>query len=736
MNEIDVFESLRPSVRPLAPAQVDAMRAQLFGGTASAIGLLDRPTELDRHDDADTAVAVELIPADRANNLDGDRGGYADGDGDFGLDGNFERGNFERDHDRDLDAGSDAGSDAGFEHDFEAELITLAPRPRRRERDTRRWRVSAAAAAVVALGVGGIWAFGTSRVDAPAPATQPDSQPDSQGTADAAPATPPEWYTTIRPLLPDGFDQIALTQASPEVVGFKAFRNGTRQMLDVTVVLEPGYELKPTADVPTLDDEQGSYFESTSSVTLTTPDDRLVSVRCALSPIGGGAVGSVSMADSVRDYCGDGFDNLGIDAPARRALTAQLATDLTSADVTPAFGAPVSGPVDASATSIVASFVGDDRLLFGDEQHFGVLRSTNLSSEPTDAVASDTELTVIHGVWAPRAADTAPANRIDGPTPPRARFHLYDDVAVAFVVADDGTGYHVLTSNLADDHLDRLGSLLDELVVAGSDIPAGDADTAADVNAADVNASDVGATAVPRTDPATVNLGTTTTTLPDGPISLLDQVMNNDAVIVINASGVAMVGQSLTDALAASGYPTLDPLTGELVDESVIYARPDAFVNVDDVGAAVGVARGEDFRGQVLAGVVTHEQVTDANLIIVLGRDLADAPWEDVAPPLVPSTTTGRLLVLDATTTSRGTQQARDLAASLRAAGVEIVDVVPAARSLPETMLMPIGASNRWTFAVAELARIGGFDGWTSNFYDGELPADVTAVLVVGEPAP
>lgn len=325
-----------------------------------------------------------------------------------------------------------------------------------------RWLVGAAAAAVVVLGVGGLAIVNGEEAE-PAPAQQPASIPNE--SAKPAPALEaPVWYDTIRPLLPDGFDQIVLTDAMPEVVGFKAFRTGTLQLLDVTITLQTGFDMKDTGEAATFTDDYGDYIESAGSVALTTPDQRQVIIRCGLRPIGGGSVETGGLLDADRDTCDDGVDNLDLDAASRRALAAKLASEFPTDIVTPAFGQPDTSPEAADAAAgTINDFVGEDRPFSG-EQARGVLRDFNLS--PILGEPSTTELTVIQGMWPLNgdgsAFDDTYANS------PQGRFHQYGDIAAAFVVVDS-TGYHIATTDLNDTHLEALGEFLQQLIATSAD---------------------------------------------------------------------------------------------------------------------------------------------------------------------------------------------------------------------------------------------------------------------------
>ena len=336
--------------------------------------------------------------------------------------------------------------------------VMLVDRPS--DPQSTRWLVGAAAAAVVMLGVGGLIVANRQDAD-PAPAQQPSSTNEIASPAPALQA--PVWYGTIRPLLPDGFDQIVLTVATPEVVSFKAFRTATGQLLDITITLQSGYGMKDTGEAATFSDDYGDYIESAGSVALTTPDQRQVIIGCGLRPIGGGSVETGGLLDADRDACDDGFDNLDIDTISRRDLAAKLATEFPTDVVTPAFGQPDTSPVPAAVTPIVNDFVGEDRP-FGLEQADGVLRSVNLS--PIVGEPSATELTVIEGMWPPNGGGSALDDIYAGS--PQPLFHLYGDIAVALVVVDT-IGYHIATTDLSDTHLTALGELVQQLIAPSSD---------------------------------------------------------------------------------------------------------------------------------------------------------------------------------------------------------------------------------------------------------------------------
>jgi hypothetical protein len=565
---------------------------------------------------------------------------------------------------------------------------------------------------VVVLGVGGLIVANRQDAD-PAPTQQPTP-------IESASPTPtleaPAWYGTIRPLLPDGFDQIVLTDATPEVVGFKAFRTGTRQLLDVTITLQSGFGVKDTGEAATFSDDYGDYIESAGSVALTTPDQRQVIIRCGLRPIGGGTAETGGLLDADRDACDDGFDNLDIDPISRRGLAATLAAEFPTDIVTPAFGQPDTSPVPADFAQIINGFVGEDRP-FGREQARGVLRDINLS--PVIGEPSTTELTVIQGMWPPNG-DGSALDDIYADSP-QGRFHLYGDIAVALVVVDT-TGYHIATTDLSDTYLTALGELLQQLIEATSD------------------SAPTSTAAGDQTDPGTslaVTPEVSTTSIVASVSDELAEALRPDGrVLVVNATTTAGLAGSLSQALADSGYDVLEPTDsadGAIVDVSFVYTRPGLsdMMAPNAIMDAVPISRAASLSGPPTPPV-TQEMIETADIIIVVGTDLASAPWQGSGASLF-NPGIGRLLIIDATTNARDQREADEQVQVLRAAGIDIAGIVTAAGPVGETMLMPVGQSTPWIFAIAELAGIGGFDTWNPSLVNETIPDGVTAALVIGD---
>ena len=294
-----------------------------------------------------------------------------------------------------------------------------------------------------------------------------------QGPAgDAASTTPAPvvvgaWYNDIRPFLPDGFDQVALMHAGDDAVVFRAWRTGTGQTLDVTIGLRSG-DLKETSDTVTDIDASGTWYETTSDAALITTDGRLIGVSCGVLVDTGGT----GISDSSRDYCGEPFDNLDIGPAGRRAIVTALAARFPTTTLDTAFGTPAPPTTDLARTAALITEVlpNVDGTVAG-SQWGGVVQYINLTGGPGPA---SSELSIVHGVTPPRAADANPAF---GPLPasdPSTRMVRYDDIAIGWMVSDTGTGFHVATTDLSADNLRLLGILLERLAqdaITGRDTP-------------------------------------------------------------------------------------------------------------------------------------------------------------------------------------------------------------------------------------------------------------------------
>ena len=86
------------------------------------------------------------------------------------------------------------------------------------------------------------------------------------------------------------------------------------------------------------------------------------------------------------------------------------------------------------------------------------------------------------------------------------------------------------------------------------------------------------------------------------------------------------------------------------------------------------------------------------------------------------------VVVVDASDRSLGS----DFAQYLQANGIQVLSVIPATISSPETMLQPLEADSHSAYQLDLLLQIGGFDTFTPTEIDGELPKGATVVVVLG----
>lgn len=204
-------------------------------------------------------------------------------------------------------------------------------------------------------------------------------------------------------------------------------------------------------------------------------------------------------------------------------------------------------------------------------------------------------------------------------------------------------------------------------------------------------------------------------------------------VLVVNASANPGLAESLRDALTLSGYRTVqavDSANGTVLDQSTIYTKPSAPASIPNV---LGPVLGTLWEAAPPpSAVVAADMGENADAVVVVGNDLADAPWQDIPAPLI-DLGIGRLVIVDAAANDpRRSQQVDAQAEALRRAGVDVFGVVLGSRTVEQTRLMPIRGQTAWTFAIAELAGVGGFDQWSPDLINEPLPDNVNAALVVG----
>ena len=320
-------------------------------------------------------------------------------------------------------------------------VIALDPsvrRPHRRRLVAPLTVLSAAAIIALLLAV-------RTRAVAPGTATSNASAVPA-ATAPSAPA--PRWYEVLRPILPDGFDQIVVTGASAEALSFRALRTSTGHVLDVVVGRGTG-DLKDGPDVAKNTDEYGTWFASTSAVALATTDARYVSLTCGIVIDRGENANAfaVGVLASGFDMCDDGADRDVIGGSARWKIVATLAEHLTPAVVDAAFGTPIrandASTVETRVREVIPGLPEIGRSIRSDGviEHFPLALRAN---EP-----GLTTLSVVPGVYPPRAADNNPAlGNSTAIAEAQAALDAVPDRAS--LVATDGGGVTEASQRIAD----------------------------------------------------------------------------------------------------------------------------------------------------------------------------------------------------------------------------------------------------------------------------------------------
>jgi hypothetical protein len=84
----------------------------------------------------------------------------------------------------------------------------------------------------------------------------------------------------------------------------------------------------------------------------------------------------------------------------------------------------------------------------------------------SDGAPATAQLSIVTGVYPPRAADANPAFAPGQPFDDASwRMAVYDDVAIGWMVDDGGVGFQIATTDLSQGNLDVLGTLLERLAL-------------------------------------------------------------------------------------------------------------------------------------------------------------------------------------------------------------------------------------------------------------------------------
>lgn len=292
------------------------------------------------------------------------------------------------------------------------------------ERRPSRARAILAATAVGALAVGAVtwYSLGTGG----------QGSSDVDVSVDAADAPP--WYDAIAPLLPDGFEHVALVDVDGTAVKFVAIDVGRGTSLDITIARRDS-TATPGAEV----EVECGVVGGSRAATDPGPCTSAIDVELEI----GGSAASVPTTEvhpldpsAVADTIAAGFD-----------LTAIL-SDL-GADIEASFGSPTGTRtamrgVDTLVAKAVPEQVevGRTALFNGVEQFLDYARGAG-----RDAVTS---ITILHGVYPP-AADVLGGTMSE-----------HDDLLAGWILGADGRAFRVTSAGPRTD-VDALEQLLVDL---------------------------------------------------------------------------------------------------------------------------------------------------------------------------------------------------------------------------------------------------------------------------------
>jgi hypothetical protein len=198
-----------------------------------------------------------------------------------------------------------------------------------------------------------------------------------------------------------------------------------------------------------------------------TTDGRYASLNCGVVIDRRGSAGSIPVDVFPRheDTCGASADHDGIDATARWKIVAALAERLTPDIVDTISGTPTRPPdaraVGARVREVIPGLPEVERSVRveGVVEHFSV-------GVPASEAAMTT-LSVVPGMYPPRAVDDNPAFALAPMADPIGRIVVHDNIAIGWIVDRNGTGYHVATVDVSDSNRRRMGAVLERLALDG-----------------------------------------------------------------------------------------------------------------------------------------------------------------------------------------------------------------------------------------------------------------------------
>jgi len=216
------------------------------------------------------------------------------------------------------------------------------------------------------------------------------------------------------------------------------------------------------------------------------------------------------------------------------------------------------------------------------------------------------------------------------------------------------------------------------------------------------------------------------TAIPADPIDPTDLAPQDNAVLLANAAAIpGLAGRYRMLLQTDREFNLHEPVNAtQLTQTTIVYATPGNEPLATTLIERLGLSGVE---AQPMPADPPVEPSTDLNgvgVLILLGNDLYEPELPDAAELSV------------AVLHQQGQTNVDTLINALASAGVSVDAVVESTRTFEQTMLMPIGEFHESSFVLLDLLGIGGFDTWTPELTQAELPASITDVIQLGTDFP
>jgi hypothetical protein len=200
----------------------------------------------------------------------------------------------------------------------------------RTEKRSRRGATLAAAGIVAVAGIVGMMLVAQRPVDAPSDPRTP-------------PVPAPEWYAAMAPLLPDGFEHVAILGSHRTYVTFEAFNIESSKTLHITVTRSAMRADTSGLTITLAEAQAQPWTDPNLEYDISLPDGRQVGLQCSFRPL-------PDNEPRCPDLNGDRTD-----PETLRAFAIALATELSPDDLPPR-----AAELDHVATSTIDAAIGDE----------------------------------------------------------------------------------------------------------------------------------------------------------------------------------------------------------------------------------------------------------------------------------------------------------------------------------------------------------------------------------------